>query len=120
MELKKLKLNIKFLDLYVEQRNPIEDSELRMLAEHIDRAWEVLAFFCDMDANDELMEKLKLQNDTDAAYEILKRWSQSYTGTNPQKELVKRLQQLSLPLVARHFEQGTLNFYNATAKKRFL
>ena len=104
----------------MEQRNPIEDSELRMLAEHIDRTWDTFALFCDMDTNVEFMEKLKQQNDTDAAYEILKRWSQSYTGTNPQKKLVEHLQRLGLPLVARHFEQGTLNFYNATAKKRFL
>lgn len=105
----------------MEHRNPIEDSELRMLAEHIDSAWETLAFFCDMDTDDELMENLnQLDNGVDAAYQILKQWNCNYTGTNPQKDLVKHLQQLSLPLVASHFEQGTLDFYKATAHKRFL
>ena len=105
----------------MEQRNPIEDSELRMLAEHINSAWETLAFFCDMDTDDELMERLKeLDNSVDAAYHILKEWNHNYSGSNPQKDLVKHLQQLSLPLVARHFEQGTLNFYKATTHKRFL
>ena len=104
----------------MQHRNPIEDSELRMLAEHVDGAWETLAFFCDMDANDELMEKLSQWNNVDAAYYILKEWNSNYTGTNPQKDLVKHLQQLSLPLVASHFEQGTLDFYKETAHKRFL
>lgn len=104
----------------MEQRNPIEDSELRMLAEHIGKDWEILAFFCDMDGDDELMEKLKCDSNIDTAYGILKKWSASYTGTTPRKELVKHLQHLSLPLVAHHFEQGTLNSYKATVKKRFL
>jgi len=109
-----------FLDLHVEQRNPIEDTELRMLAEHIDNAWETLALFCDI-TDDEMMERLRQWNsNVDAAYHVLKHWSQCYTGTNLQKELVKNLHQLSLPLVAQHFEQGTLNFYKSTANKRFL
>lgn len=104
----------------MEQRNPIQDSELRMLAEHINGDWEILALFC-MHSDDELIERLKeLDNNVDAAYYILKEWSRSYTGPNPQKELVKYLQQLSLPLVARHFEQGTLNFYKPASNKRFL
>lgn len=105
----------------MQQRNPIEDFELRMLAEHIGAGWEVLAFFCDMDSDDEFMENLKCESSVDAAYHILKKWSQTYTGANPQKELVKHLQQMSLPLAARHFEQGTLKHYKTvTTNKRFL
>ena len=104
----------------MEQRNPTEDSEFRMLAEHIHGAWETLAFFCDMDADDDLMERLRQLDDVDAAHHILKEWYRNYTGTNPRKDMAKHLQKLSFPLVAHHFEQGTLDFYKATAHKRFL
>ena len=92
-----------------------------MLAEHIGGGWDVLAFFCDIDTDEEFMENLKCDSNVDAAYHILKKWSQTYTGTNPQKELVKHLQQMSLPLAAHHFEQGTLKHYKTiTTNKRFL
>ena len=105
----------------MEHRNPIEDSELRMLAEHIDSAWQTLAFFLDMDTDEDFMEQLNERGDNvEAAYQILKKWNHNYTGTNPQKDLARHLQHLSLPLVASHFEQGTLDFYKATAHKRFL
>ena len=104
----------------MEQRNLIQDSELRMIAEHINRDWGTLAFFCDIDTDDELMERLRqLSNPVDAAYHILKEWNHNYTGGNPRKDLVKHLMKLSLPLVAQHFEQGTLSFYKATANKQF-
>lgn len=88
-----------------------------MLAEHIGNGWDTLALFCDVNIDNELIKQW--DNDVDAAYRILKKWNQSYTGPNPQKELVEHLQKMSLPLVARHFEQGTLLYYKPTSNKRF-
>ncbi|XP_065911659.1 uncharacterized protein [Dysidea avara] len=105
------------IDLLVEQKKPIEDSDLRILAEHINKSWQTLAFLVDIHSEKD-MSKLGQLDDVDAAHHVLKQWYNNFTGVNPHKELVERLHKYDSSL-AYHFEQGTLNSYKSTSK-RFL
>jgi len=104
--------------LHVEQRKPIEDSDLRILAEHINTSWDTVAFLLDITISDE-MSKLKILDDVDAAHSILRQWYINFTGINPHQQLFEHLLRFD-PALAHHFKQGTLNTYQSTSRKRFL
>jgi len=101
----------------VEQNNPIEDANFRILAEHVNTSWQTLAVLFDIDSEEDMV-KLRQLDDVDAAYHVLKQWYHNFSGVNLHKELVERLHKYDSAL-AYHFEQGTLNTYKTTSK-RFL